>query len=229
MRLNEVFDSIQGEGLHAGRMMTFIRLQGCNLACKWCDTAYARSLLDLGLAATDLNSDQIEVHQEWVCITGGEPLIQADAVAALALRLRPMDKRIEVETNGSISPPNWAFMNVDLPSCDLERLIESWVVDIKLSSSGNPSSEKIIQEWAEKMRESDQFKLVLANAQDLEDAEDWLSWIVGYEVPILVSPALTGETLDVEWIQRVAKFSMKNKLRLSLQLHKVIWGNKRGV
>jgi len=216
MKINEIFPSIQGEGVHAGRKMTFIRLSGCNLACAWCDTKYASKVND-ELSAKDINPDT-----DWICITGGEPLFQADSVAALVLHLRSRGKHTEIETNGSIPPPRWAFMCVDgFP------LVDSWVVDVKLPSTGNPSSLNNISEWANNMRTSDQIKLVVADEEDLGVAQEWITHIRG-KAGVLVSPVILEEP-DRDWMCRVADFCVKFNLRYSLQIHKILWGNKRGV
>lgn len=223
VRVNEIFVSIQGEGIHAGEVMSFIRLSGCNLRCSWCDTKYAQ---DLEGEAELLFSENINPSTDWVCITGGEPLLQADDVAALALKLCLRGKHVEIETNGSILPPLWAFAGISTNA--YKPLIDSWVVDIKLPSSGNPSSEDIIKGWTDEMRDSDQIKLVVADEQDLDSAQYWINLIRSSKAVILVSPVILGTTRDI-WLQRVAEFCIENKLRLSLQLHKVIWGNKKGV
>jgi len=109
MRVIEIFDSIQGEGVWAGVPMTFVRLAGCNaplwkLGCSlWCDT---RGSWD-PTAGVDFSAAEVasRVTMPRVCITGGEPMLQGAEVARLAALLRLQGVRVHVETNGTLPPP----------------------------------------------------------------------------------------------------------------------------
>ena len=157
----ELFASLQGEGPSAGRPCAFVRLSNCNLACRWCDTAYTWRFA--GPDAYDRKAEQIvlpeadvaerirALGQERLVVTGGEPLLQAPALARMLalLGVRPReggglgeagetsarDRRlrgdaptVEVETNGTVAPP---------PA--LDALIHQYNVSPKLAHSGNPS------------------------------------------------------------------------------------------
>ena len=222
MKVCEQFDSIQGEGIYAGEIMSFIRLVGCNLNCTWCDTKYARrGGLDIGVHA-------INPERKWVCITGGEPLLQQDELAALILKLKARGKHVEIETNGAVKPPVWAFLRLFV-SDRLVYMVDSWVVDVKLSSSGNPSSPDIIKEWTKRStgmgRETDQIKMVVGSEEDLNEADNWACMLRPFP-NIIISPVMPS---SVEWKQRVAEFCIQNNVHFSLQLHRVIWGKKKGV
>lgn len=96
MRVNEIFYSLQGEGVHTGMPMVFVRLSGCNLRCPFCDTQH-----DTG---TELSEEQIveavsQHPQGWVAITGGEPSLQL--TPTLVDRLHQAGFRVAVETNGT--------------------------------------------------------------------------------------------------------------------------------
>lgn len=108
LRVLEVFDSLQGEGYWAGVPMTFVRLAGCNapdlgLDCvRWCDTEESWSVqagedVDIGALVNRL-------HLPRICLTGGEPLLQLDAVAELLDAAQQREFRVHVETNGTIDP-----------------------------------------------------------------------------------------------------------------------------
>jgi len=139
----EIFRSIQGEGLTVGRPRTFIRLSGCNLHCVWCDTAYTWNWVDTPF--THESGKKYDPKQEMVkldveeaaaaiqalasdglVITGGEPLLQSAAIVDLIEALKPDAMLIEIETNGTIAPPNELAQRVDL-----------FVVSPKLAHSGN--------------------------------------------------------------------------------------------
>ena len=107
MKINEIFYSLQGEGIQTGVPTIFIRFTGCNLRCKWCDTKYA---YDEG---EDLSIDQIiekikSYPSTQICVTGGEPLLQ-DELSTLIQRLIELKYDINLETNGSIHIGNLPF------------------------------------------------------------------------------------------------------------------------
>lgn len=102
LKVNEIFASIQGEGSMAGMPMTFIRLTGCNLSCKFCDTKYARNKGKL-MAEEDIVAECIALGLLRVCITGGEPLIQN--LELLIGKLVRNGFFISLETNGTQEIP----------------------------------------------------------------------------------------------------------------------------
>ena len=93
--INEIFDSLQGEGANLGKEVTFIRLTGCNLACPWCDTEFEKY--------NKMNVEQIinKVNCKNVVITGGEPLLQN--LTPLLLALKKAKKWVAIETNGTFN------------------------------------------------------------------------------------------------------------------------------
>lgn len=96
MRVAEIYDTIQGEGLNAGIPMTFVRLQGCSVGCPWCDT---KPTWD-STAGVDMGPEEIvsKCSLPWVCLTGGEPAEQ-DCGRLTAL-LYTVSKKLAVETSG---------------------------------------------------------------------------------------------------------------------------------
>jgi len=96
--VNEIFNSVQGEGYWSGLPVTFVRLQGCNLRCFWCDTQYA-----LNGAGTKMAINEITklCTREVIVLTGGEPLLQPN-VKDLVFVLLQQGKRVHIETNGTI-------------------------------------------------------------------------------------------------------------------------------
>jgi organic radical activating enzyme len=104
LQVNEVFYSIEGEGLRVGEPTTFVRLARCNLRCAFCDTEFDR-LTEMDV---DRLVEEVKRHPaRWVCFTGGEPLGQNLELAAV--RLRQEGYRLHLETNGTLSPPAVLF------------------------------------------------------------------------------------------------------------------------
>lgn len=233
LRISEIFYSIQGEGIYQGVPTVFIRLAGCNLLthCQYCDTSYAWDG-NLGIETTveEVLNKVVKFsphYKDWVCITGGEPLFQPDELHQLVKKLKNYGYRIEVETNGSIKKPFWW------------TLVDSWVADIKCPSSAI-CGVSLVDDWFS-MRRDDQVKFVVGNQEDLDFARKVINSKVAYNPVVLVSPILgMGMDLadkenipdeiwyDVRWLQEVAEFCIELRVRLSLQLHKFVWGSRRG-
>ena len=115
LQINEIFYSIEGEGLRVGEPTTFVRLARCNLRCPFCDTEFDRfTPMDI----EDIAAEVARHPAEWVCLTGGEPLGQN--LAALAGRLKEAGYKLHIETNGTIAPDPVLF-----------ELIDHWTVSPK--------------------------------------------------------------------------------------------------
>ena len=207
MMISETFRSLQGEGKRIGALTYFIRTVGCNLGCSWCDTRYSMS------GGTEMSVDELcnlVKDDGEICLTGGEPLLQKD-VPELIERLSSKEKIIVIETNGS----------VDL-SCipDRENIIIS--MDIKCPSSG--MQDKMLFDNIRILKKKDQLKFVISDGNDLEYA---ISVYEKYkpECEVIFSPVggMDLEPLAEEIIGR------RLNARVLPQLHKIIWGNKRGV
>ena len=231
LKVNVMFHSIQGEGVYQGVPMVFIRLQGCNLLnhCRWCDTSYAWD----GSKGTEYTLEEMEVqiakfhphYKDWYCITGGEPLFQEEALHQLVKKLKNFGMRVTIETNGSIRKPYWW------------TLVDSWSTDIKCPSSG-VCGVSLVDDWFS-MRVEDQVKFVVGTKEDLDFARKIIDSKVAYNPVVLVSPVsnilLNKKEKTIEeywfkpWLQEVAEFCKEMRVRYSLQLHKIIWGDKKGV
>jgi len=209
MRVSEIFRSLQGEGVLIGTPTVFIRMVGCNLECSWCDTEYARE------GGEELSIEQImtelEKHKtQFICLTGGEPLMQKDVIKLLD---KLVDKcyHVTLETNGSLPLE-------DVP-CSENMLIS---MDIKCPSSG--MEERMLMSNIDLLSPADQLKFIVADLDDLMYAEGILK---NHEVRCnVVFTPVGGMELEP-----VARFVLSRKLnaRVLPQLHKLIWGDRRGV
>jgi 7-carboxy-7-deazaguanine synthase len=95
LNVNEIFQSIQGEGYHIGKTANFIRLAGCNLNCSYCDTDFKNS----NEMSEDEIIEQLDLKKTMIVITGGEPTLQDLEPLIKALRKNPV--YIALETNGT--------------------------------------------------------------------------------------------------------------------------------
>jgi 7-carboxy-7-deazaguanine synthase len=212
LTVNEIFYSIQGESSFAGSPCVFVRLTGCNLRCVWCDTVYA---YEEGYQATvgHVVSQVAGYSCSLVEITGGEPLLQVP-VRELTQRLLDKGHTVLVETNGS----------QDISLLDPRCVI---IIDFKLPSSGMEHHNDYRN--IERLRSRDEVKLVIGDRRDYEASLKLIERIRTRRPSNTVHLSPVWSRLDpkvlANWILRD-----KLKVRLSLQLHKVIWGpNERGV
>ena len=211
LQVNEIFHSIQGESTHAGRPCVFVRLTGCNLRCVWCDTAYAfhegqpMSVGEVVERVAAYGCDLVE-------ITGGEPLLQADAIP-LMRELRRRGHAVLVETGGSLP--------IDAVPRGVGR-----IVDIKCPGSGEDDRNR--WENLDELRPGDELKFVLADRADYCWASGQIeSRKLGRNCPVLLSPV--HGALDPA---QLARWVLEDGLpvRVQLQLHKLLWpGVDRGV
>jgi 7-carboxy-7-deazaguanine synthase len=209
LRVSEIFRSIQGEGPYIGRPMGFVRLAGCNLRCKWCDTKYAWE----GGEEMEVAEVLHRVHMMnvgCVSITGGEPLLQRECMS-LIYRLLDEGYMVLLETNGT-QPLE------DLPT--EENLVIS--MDIKTPSSGFAGSSRL--ENIEYLHGNDYVKFVIADETDYNYA---VRIMEEREIPVEVIFQPAWGT-DIKWLaERVLEDGID--VRVLPQLHRIIWGDARGV
>jgi 7-carboxy-7-deazaguanine synthase len=211
LRVVETFVSIQGESTQAGRKCFFIRLEGCNLACLYCDTRYAASG-GMEMGVDELTELAGRSGTPLVEITGGEPLLQEET-PALCRALLAKGFEVMLETNGA------------LPINEIPTQVRR-IVDCKLPDSG--MADRMLFENYELLTERDEIKFVVSSRRDFEYAENICSeYSLASKTPhLLVSPVWGRAGLEelAAWL-----LDSEHPFRLQLQLHKVIWGDRRGV
>src|SRR2546423_595686 len=204
MRVTEIFHSIQGESSHAGRPCVFVRLTGCNLRCRWCDSEYTftggekTSIDEVVARVKDFGCDLVEV-------TGGEPLAQAESFE-LIRRLADEGLQVLIETSGSI----------DITPVDPRATI---ILDVKCPGSGE--AEKNRWDNLDVLRPDDEVKFVIADRADYDFARRVIAERRLDRWTVLLSP-VWGE-LD---LRTLAEWMLADRLpaRLQTQLHTHIWG-----
>lgn len=208
LRITEVFHSLQGEASSSGWPTVFIRLTGCPLRCRYCDTAYAFSGGEWR-SIEDLVDDALAYGARHVCVTGGEPLAQPrclDLLTALC------DRGLEVslETSGAID-----ISGVDPRVCR--------VVDIKTPGSGEVG--RNLEANAGVLRETDVLKFVICGRADYDWARRWLDAHPKLPCEVFFSPSHQEQSA-----RELADWMLEDRLnvRLQLQLHKLLWGDVPG-
>ena len=204
IRITEIFHSIQGESSHAGRPCAFVRLTGCNLRCRWCDSEYTFTGGEK-LPLDDVVSRVNAYGTKLVEITGGEPLAQPEAFD-LIRRLLDDDYEVLIETSGSI----------DIAPVDRRAKL---ILDIKCPGSGEVAKNR----WSnlDDLRDHDELKFVIADRADYEFARDLIAQRNLGRWTVLLSP-VWGE-LE---LKPLAEWMLADRVpaRLQTQLHKHIWG-----
>lgn len=211
LKINEIFFSIQGESLLAGKPTVFVRTSECNLRCTWCDTKY--SYWEGKLFTPEEIIEKVKSYEtKYVCVTGGEPLAQRGTYPLLR-SLLDLGYVVSLETNGS-------FSIKDVPS-DVVK-----VIDIKCPDS--KESDSVAWENLSLVKPHDQFKFVVASRTDFEWAEQVCADHQLHEkCTVLYSPAygLVKPADLAKWI-----LESKAQVTMQMQLHKEIWDPKeRGV
>ncbi|MCX8173523.1 MAG: radical SAM protein [Thermoplasmata archaeon] len=208
MRINEIFYSIQGEGINIGVPMVFVRVTGCNLRCRWCDTKYAFDEgTEMSIEAIFTKVDEFNVGR--VCITGGEPLLYKD-ITKLLSRFIDAGYFVQLQTNGS--------RTIQEMPCE-ENLCIS--MDIKCPSSG--MQDKMEFSNIELLSPFDELKFVIADETDLNYARQVIDKYQP-KTNVVFQPVYGTD------IKFIADAVVKEELNVRVlpQLHKIIWGEVRG-
>jgi 7-carboxy-7-deazaguanine synthase len=210
LKIFEIFYSLQGESSRVGLPTIFIRLSGCPMRCHYCDTAYAFQ------GGSMMTIDEImeaikKYHTHYVTVTGGEPLAQKEVLNLLKV-LADQNFKVSLETGGGLS-----IKEVD-PRIKI-------ILDIKTPESGE--EKKNYWENLNFIHLKDEIKFVLCSREDY----DWAKKIINqYKLPekcdVLFSPVyqkLNNTDLG-NWI-----LEDQLPVRMQIQLHKLLWGEKPGV
>ena len=210
LRIFEIFHSLQGESSRVGLPTVFVRLTGCPLRCGYCDTAYA---FQGGSTQTieDILREVAQYQAQYVCVTGGEPLAQKSCPDLLKA-LCDAGYSVSLETSGAM----------DISQVDARVSV---IMDIKTPGSGEESKNL----WANiaHLKAKDEVKFVLADRADYDWAREILEkYQIVKKSPVLFSPVY--KTLPPA---DLAKWVLEDRLpvRMQLQLHKILWGEKPGV
>ena len=220
----EKFVSINGEGVFAGQLAVFIRFQGCNLSCSFCDTSWAN--VD-DAPFTFMTERQIynyikETGVKNVTLTGGEPLLVPDIRILLQLLATDQFLHIEIETNGSIALDS--FIGI---SNSPAFISPTFTMDYKLP--GSLMETKMLVSNFNILSKQDTVKFVVGSAEDLNRAKDIITtYDLTTKCHVYISPVFGKIEL-----QEIVDYLIENRLNdvtMQLQMHKVIWDpNERGV
>jgi 7-carboxy-7-deazaguanine synthase len=208
MNICEIFYSIQGEGNWTGLPNIFIRTSGCNLRCSYCDTKYAYNNLQ-EMTIKEIIKNIKKYNCKYICITGGEPLLQNETNELIDILLR-RNYKICLETNGSL----------DIHSISKNKKVMI-SMDIKCPSSN--MHKKMLFDNIKYVKTADQIKFIIGNKEDYIYAKKIIN---KYKIKsnIFFQPiGNSNPNILAMWI-----LNDELNVKLGLQIHKILWGNKKG-
>ena len=210
LKIHEIFHSIQGESSRIGLPTTFVRLTGCPMRCVYCDTAYAFSG-GSNMSLTDIMLKVAELGAPYVTVTGGEPLAQKECHGLLTA-LSDAGYSVSLETGGAM----------DILAVDPRVSV---ILDIKTPGSGE--LEKNLWSNLALLKASDEVKFVLCDRSDYDWAKQQLAeHKLNETCPVIFSPVYSQVNPSdlAAWV-----LADKLPVRMQVQLHKILWGEKPGV
>ena len=211
LRIHEIYKSIQGESTFAGLPCVFVRLTACHLRCVWCDTPHAFKEGET-ISFEDVLNRVLAFDCPLVELTGGEPLLQAEAFDLMSA-LADRGKTVLLETSGSLP--------VDL----VDRRVRI-VMDLKCPDSGECESN--LFENIDYLKPVDEIKFVIASRRDFDwTVETIRRHRLDERFEVLLS-AVFDKVKPVELVDWLLETNLN--VRMQLQMHKYIWDPKaRGV
>ena len=210
LKIYEIFHSLQGETSRIGLPTVFVRLTGCPMRCTYCDTEYAFSG-GSNMQIAEILSKVSEFGTKFVTVTGGEPLAQKESYTLLQ-SLCDAGYSVSLETGGAM----------DIAPVD-KRV--SVILDIKTPASNEEKN--MLWGNLEHVRATDEIKFVICNRADYDWAKAKLVELKLIEkCPVLFSPSYHDLKAD-----ELASWVLADQLavRMQIQLHKILWGEKAGV
>lgn len=232
VRLSEIFTSIEGEGIFFGTKTMFVRLAGCPLKCHWCDTTYAipmdsgdeHSVEDVkGMIAKDLQENTFKVN-----FTGGEPLVQHEAVIELAKFVKEKKVKTYLES-ACYDSARFAKVLPYIDICKIEfKMSDAKAVDEKHQTNLIKSEMECLK-MAVSAGKKPYVKIVVTNSTDIEEfsglvnkifTEAGAKNIAGF----IIQPSykIDEPVLDRLFAFYDAVYPLYDQVRVVPQLHKII-------
>lgn len=216
MKVNEIFESFQGEGRYMGMPCIFVRLQGCNLTCGMCDTKYTwKKSGGMEMSVQEV-LDKTD-HFDHIVFTGGDPCLQ---MKELIKFIKKTDTFVEIETNGTIFD---------------ERLTELTNVHVNVSPKPEFFDKKYIRAL-EQWNEHCDYKFVIhqpheGGEEDIEVVNDLVTNVLNLKNVTLMPEGIESFTIlrGTKWLIEELKRRRWNHMKVTTRLHVILYGNQRGI
>jgi len=224
MKLNDVFLSINGEInlFHQGSLCIFVRFQGCNMRCKWCDTPQAQEIdngtEDVSIGQIIEKMNEVAPRCRKVTITGGEPLIHGKPMIDYIESLLKRGYCVSVETNGSFPTRDWLHPEIrNHPNL-------SFVVDWKLPDSGMSQNMEIAN--FRTLTRKDFVKFVISSRKDYDEAVRQMGMMALMQIPVTFAMSANTQAIMPRWELLEWMFADQIPAVFNFQLHKYLDGLK---
>lgn len=231
-KLSEIFTSIEGEGILFGTKTMFVRLAGCPFNCYWCDTPYALPM-DSGIEYSidevkEIISNNLQPNTYKINFTGGEPLVQYEAVIELAKFVRQKGLRVYLESS-CYDAGRFAKVLPYMDICKVElKLRDSKIVSEKQYNNLLKNEQECLR-MAVNNGKTTYIKVVVTNSSNLEEFKDIVAEVFKIAKPselagFIIQPSyrIDEPTLDVLFGFYDTVYPMYDQVRVVPQLHKVI-------
>jgi len=231
-KLSEIFTSIEGEGILFGTKTMFVRLAGCPFKCHWCDTPYALPM-DSGIEYSieevkEIISKSLQPNTYKINFTGGEPLVQHEAVIELAKFVRQKGLRVYLESS-CYDAMRFAKVLPYIDICKVElKLRDSKIVNEKQYSNLLKNEQECLRQ-AINNGKTTYIKVVVTNSSNLEEFKDIVAEVFRIAKPselagFIIQPSyrIDEPTLDVLFGFYDTVYPLYDQVRVVPQLHKII-------
>jgi|SRR5690606_18370830 len=210
LRINEIFHSLQGESSTVGLPTTFVRLTGCPLRCGYCDTEYAFHD-GKQIALGDILQQVKDAGARRVCVTGGEPLAQP-ACHELLAALCDAGISVSLETSGAM---------------DISKVDGRVKIIMDLKTPGSNECDRNLESNIRCLQKKDEVKFVICDRRDYEWSK---AKVDQYDLMDRVGEVLFSPSFGQVGYEELANWILQDRLqvRMQVQLHKIIWGEKPG-
>lgn len=213
MKINEIFYSIQGEGMSVGKPRLFIRFSGCSLKCKFCDTKYHIKNHELNKKDETL----LKKYKDW-CITGGEPMLFQSDICKLINKYKP--NSVEIETNGTIP-----FYNTSL----IDR-VNYFNISPKEARFQKDATTFLVKP---KLLEYFQYNFIVKFVYSDKSSRFFIQKIIkNYAIPkccVWIMPEGKDKKTLEKHTKEVWEYCLKNNYNFSPRLQVIVWDKKKGI
>ena len=217
-RITEIFHSLQGEGMYLGEPTTFVRFAGCNLDCSYCDTPLAKAgdkVIEMDLPEVAAKITGLTAPGDFVSFTGGEPLLQADFIAALIPELKKHGYRLYLETNGTL------FKELATIIAGLDVI----AMDIKPPTACGKDIWNVQQQFLKTARDKAFVKMVVCSQTTADEAEKAARMIatVDKKLVLILQPAEGPNAPEMQTVRRYQARAGEQLQHVSIirQMHKI--------
>lgn len=227
LKVNEIYGpTVQGEGPSTGQQCAFLRLTGCNLTCSWCDTPYTWDWKGLNGTVWDQASETklMDPDEVWerlrlfnvplIVISGGEPMMQQEALQPLVQSLVAQGLKVEIETNGTI-----------VPTIKPSR----FNVSPKLTHSGVLRKKAIKPETLREYVPNGIFKFVCQQESDLDEVREVADEAGIPDAKIWIMPEGRDPKTLMSHAEAISDETIRRGWNITPRLHVMTWGNRRGI